>query len=271
MLDQAVRLGLSHAAGGDHPAVGVELELRLERLDLERAHRPALGQERSRAPGERQRLGDLGRRLRAAGEDLVELLVVEPGVRADPASIEARGPRRAGRVETDLGGDRQPVHPRDEAACLVRERPRQHGLHRSRDVDAGRPAPGLGVKRAARPHVSRHVRDMDPQAHSVAVGLGRDGIVEVARGGRVHRERPQLAEVTAGGVDLGRAGDRLACVVLQASPKSAPLEALPQQRVDHVARAFRRAEHARDAQPARPRLCQDHLAWLRVEFAARDG
>ena len=82
------------AAGADDVAVGVEAELRLARLDVEAGRAAALAERRGGLAGDRERLGDRAPAARAAaGEDRVELVVVEAGVGADPAAVEARALR----------------------------------------------------------------------------------------------------------------------------------------------------------------------------------
>ena len=81
VLDQLVGLGLRDAVCADDRSVGVELELRLERLHLERAARAPLGQRSRCLARQLERLGDqLGRR--------------------------ARGRRRSGRAGRSRGGRR---------------------------------------------------------------------------------------------------------------------------------------------------------------------
>ena len=89
-LDQAVGLGLRDAAGADHVALRVEAELGLGGLDVEAGRaavsRPAPRPRRGRRQAAR-------RRPRARSPDRrrrVELVVVETGVGADPAAVEAR-------------------------------------------------------------------------------------------------------------------------------------------------------------------------------------
>jgi hypothetical protein len=91
VLDQLVRLGLRNRLGGHDVAVGIELEGGLERLDLERPDQARRRKLRRRLAGERQRLRHLGRRLRTAGEDLVELVVVETRVGAHAGAVEGGG------------------------------------------------------------------------------------------------------------------------------------------------------------------------------------
>ena len=198
-LDQAVGLGLRHAARAGHVALGVEAELRLEGLDVE-ARRPAvLAQRRRGLPRHRQRLGDSLGRPRAAGEDRVELVVVEAGVGADAAAVEARPARLPTRPQLDLGGDGEPLHPGRQAARLAAQRMRQHRLDRARHVGAVGPAAGLEVQRRAGRHVGGDVGDVDPEADAVPLALGGDRVVEVAGGGGVDGEGVQRGEVATSG------------------------------------------------------------------------
>ena len=89
----------------------------------------------------------------AAGEHQVELVVVEAGVGADPAAVEARPACDAVAAELDLRGHREPLHPRRQAARLLAERVREHRLDGARDVGAVRSAGaphGPAASRAAR-------------------------------------------------------------------------------------------------------------------------
>ena len=121
-LDQPVGLGLRHPVGGDDVALGVELELRLGRFDVERGGAAVLAERGGHVARRGQRFGDRRGRLLAAVEDAVELVVVEPRVGADAAAVEAGAGRPRLAVELDLGGDREPLHPRREAAGAAGER-----------------------------------------------------------------------------------------------------------------------------------------------------
>src|SRR5204863_8030323 len=101
VLDELVGLGLEHRPGADHGSVAVELELGLERLDLERSDGPAGGERRRGPTREAERIADGRRRLGPAGEELVELVVVEAGVRAYAAAVKARRPRATVAVQDD--------------------------------------------------------------------------------------------------------------------------------------------------------------------------
>ena len=162
-LDQAVRLGLGDAARAADVAGRVEAELRLEGLDVEAGRAAPLAQRRRRLARHRQRLGDRLRRFGAAGEDRVELVVVEPRVGADAAAVEARRGRPAARSQLDLRGHREALDARRQAARLLAQRVRQHRLDRARRVGAVAAAPRLAVERRAGRHVGGDVGDVDPE------------------------------------------------------------------------------------------------------------
>ena len=113
--------------------VGVELELRLRGRDLQRrAAAPSREHGRGAAREVERGRDRLGGPL-AAGEELVELVVGEARVGADPAAVEARRARRPVGRELDLRRHRQPLDTRGEAAGLV-------GEHRA--AASARPCPG---------------------------------------------------------------------------------------------------------------------------------
>ena len=244
--------------GADDVAVGVEAELRLGRFDVEAGGAALLaegGGDRARG---RERFGDLLRRRRAAGEDRVELVVVEAGVGADAAAVEAGRARLRPRPQLDLRRHRQPLDPRRQAAGLAAERVRQHRLDRAGDVGAvGAPA-RLDVERRARPHVGGDVGDVDPDPGPVALALGGDGVVEVAGGGRVDGEGRERGEVAAGaGVALAPRAAASRASASSAGAEAAEAELLAQQRLDRLAGArqllaLARARRRRDRGPLRP-------------------
>jgi hypothetical protein len=90
LLDQPVGLGLGDGLGCGHVPLVVEAEVGLGAVHLELGAGAALRQCRGGSARERDRLGHVPGRLRAAGEDLIELVVVQARVRADPAAVEAR-------------------------------------------------------------------------------------------------------------------------------------------------------------------------------------
>ena len=77
------------------------------------------------------------------------LVVVEPGVGADAAAVEARRARLAVRPQLDLGADREALLPGREAARLAAQGMGQHRLDRPRHVGAVGAAAGLEVERRA--------------------------------------------------------------------------------------------------------------------------
>ena len=235
-LDQPVRLGLlGRQQALDVPLVR-EAELGLLRLHGQGAPRFARIRQRRRDLARRgQRRGPRLLRTLGAREDPVHARVVEPLVGADDRAVEGRAPDLRTR-ELELDRDRQPVLARHERARPVRQCLGQHRLDQPRHVDGVRAPERLAVQRRAGPHVRRHVGDVHPDAHR-AVGqfLGRDRVVEVARGRRVDRERREVAEVTAAGA-VGLGHTRLA---LHQRIEAAPQPALEHQRVEHVARDVR--------------------------------
>ena len=192
LLDQAVGLGLGDRVSPDHVPVGIELELRLGGRDLQRAParvcRAAPPQRRGRSPVASR--SPPARLL--AGEDAVELVVVEPAVGANAAAVEARRARLAGGREDDLGGHREALDAGGEAAGHGRERQRQHRLDGSRDVGAVAAPQRLAIERGTGSHVCRDVGDVDPEPRPVRVDRGRDRVVEVAGAGRIDGERGQV-------------------------------------------------------------------------------
>ena len=224
----------------------------------------------------------------AAGEDRVELVVVEAGVGADPAAVEAGRARPRPRPQLDLRRHRQPLDPRRQAAGVAGERVRQHRLDRAGHVGAVGAPPRLEVERRARLHVGGDVGDVDPDAGAVALALGGDGVVEVARGGRVDGEGGERGEVAArarialGGLRRPRsprprapAGSRGSRAARAAAPRpprarsaaardraAAPAPAAPRRGAAPsrrlaalILRPGRRAPPAPAAWPRRPRVC----------------
>jgi hypothetical protein len=116
--------------------------------------------------------------------------------------------------------------------------------------------------------VGRDVGDVDPEADPVAVRFGRDGVVEVAGGGGVDGERPQLAEVAPGRVYLRRHRYGRARLLLYAPCETAALQPLPEQCVDDVSGALGRTQQTRYPEAAWAGLSQDHLPRLGLELAA---
>jgi hypothetical protein len=252
-----VRLGLLDAPGAGDVATRVELELRLERLDLERGHRAAPGERGGGTAGEIERRRDGGGRLGPSGEDLVELVVVEAGVGADAAAVEGGRARLAPPAQVDLGRDRQPLDARSEAAHLVAEQRRQHRLDRAGDVGGGAPGERLGVERGAGADVGRDVGDVDPEADAIVLGGSRDGVVEVPRRRGVNGEGRHRGQVAPGDPLLVSRQPHGALGLLGDAAAKAPIAQLPQERGAHVAGAPRGAELGVDA-GAGTALCGEH-------------
>src|SRR3954447_15654333 len=135
----------------------------------------------------------------------------------------------------------------------------------------GRSAVGLSLERLAGTNVGGHVGDVNPDAEAVvAESLGRDRVVEVARGDGVDREGRQVRQVGARDVANGGVG-RLARGALDPRRERAPQAAVEHERLDDVARDVRAAEHPRDlrtaAAPAAGRLEQRQAAGAGVARA----
>ena len=201
---------------------------------------------------------------RPAGEDRVELVVVEAGVGADAAAVEAGRARPRPRPQLDLGGHRQPLDPGGEAAGVAAERVRQHRLDRAGDVGAVGAPPRLEVERRARPHVGGDVGDVDPDPGAVALALGGDGVVEVAGGGRVDGEG-RRARSGRGGRRSARSAalGGLAASASSAGAEAAEAELLAQQLLDRLAGA--RLPARRGVARAAPRASR----WARAGRACR--
>ena len=187
VLDQPVGLGLRHRVGSDdlaRPRSGTRA-----RSSPPRARSAAGARARAAAASRamRQRLGDPLRRPRPAGEDLVELLVVEAGIRAHQAAVEARRQRLAGLRDLDLGGDREPVLIGNEAAGVAREDLRQHRRDPPRHVGGVGSAAGLLLESAARANVRGDVGDVDPEAKAALRPRRGHRVVEVVGARRDRR------------------------------------------------------------------------------------
>ena len=160
--------------GAGHLPGGIEAELGLEGLDVKAAGAAPLMQRRRRLPRHRQRLAGRLWRLRPAGEDRVEAIVVKAGVGADAAAVKASRAWLGLRPQLDLGGHREALLPGREAARLAAQGMRQHRLDRPRRVGTVGAASGLAVKRRAGRYVRSDVGDMDPDARPVSLAPGRD-------------------------------------------------------------------------------------------------
>jgi hypothetical protein len=236
-----MRLGLGDLPGADDRAV-VERELGLAPRYDHRRPGAAVGEGGGHAPCDVQRRRHLGGRPRAPREDLIELVVVEAGVGADQAAVEARRCRLAGGADHDLGGDREPRNARREAAGVGAQHRRQHRVDGSRNVRAVAPSVGLRVESGARADVGRDVGDVDPQPGPAALQTGRDGVVEVACRRGIDGERVEIGEIAALGWMPGRGRRRIRRLGHHPIAKAAVAPAVHEQRLDDVAGALGRAE-----------------------------
>ncbi len=269
VLDQAVRLRLGDRFRSHDGAVGVEVELGLERLDLQGADATAIGQRRGRPPRERKRLGDSRGSGLSPVEDPIELVVVEALVRADAGPLEAGRPRNAVGTHDDLRGHRQALHPRREAARIVGKRSRQHRLDRARDVRARRTAKGLGLEPRAGSHVGRHVRDVDEETGVVPVDLGGDRVVEIPSGCWVDGERGERGEVAPRCANVGPARGASGRLVGDDPPEAAVRPAVPKQGGDDLAWHVGAAQRSQCARPAGPEVDQREVALANVRGPSR--
>ena len=192
----------------DVPAA-VERELGLGRLDRQGALGVAPGLQRGGGlAGGGQRLGPRRPRLLVAGEEPVDLVVVQAHVRADERAVEGR-PDDLRPPQLELHRHREAVDLRAQRAGVAGQRLGQHRLGRAGDVDARRAAVGLAVDGRARPHERADVGDVHPDAPvPVAEALCGDRVVEVLGGRRVDREGRQRRQVAARRVGGARAARR---------------------------------------------------------------
>ena len=236
VLDQPVRLGLLARLERAHVTVAVERELRLGRLDGQRAALVAGAlQRRADCACRGQGLGP--RRLRRLGtrEDPVHARIVEPRVGADHGAVK-RGAAHRRALELQLDGDGQPILARHQRARAVGQRLRQHRLDQAGDVDAVGAPERLAVDGSAGADERGDVGDVDPHAYGAVVELlGRDRVVEVLRRRRIDGERRQVAEVACGSRRPG-----------SLRPRSAP-RAPPADRSGAAARGRASAPRARRA------------------------
>ncbi len=149
LLDQPVGLGLRDGVGArPRRRRGRTRTPARSSRDLERRaarRRSASAADARRASVERRRRSrPAGSRCRRRSRRAARR---RAGVGADPAAVEARRRDLAASGEDDLGGHREPVDARGEAAGLVAERRRQHRLDRPRDVGAVGAPQRLGVER----------------------------------------------------------------------------------------------------------------------------
>ena len=95
------------------------------------------------------------------------------------------------------------VRPACRLARLFERISGKHRYHAVRQIDAGSPRPRGPVQRRSRSNEVSDVGDVDAKAPvSVFVARKRDGVVEVASGRRVDRDRLKPAQVLSG-ADFG--------------------------------------------------------------------
>ena len=256
VLDQAMGLGLLHGLGTDHLTV-LETELGLEALYLERGARPAAGERRRGLARERQRLGDRIGGPPPAGEDLVELVVVEAGIRPDRAAVEARRERLTGFRDLDLRGDGEPVLARHQAADVAREDLGQHRRDPPWDVGGIGAPPRLLLQSAAGADMGGHIRYVDPEAKAALRPRRGYRVVEVMGARRIDREGGEIAEVATveGEISGGLGGVRR--LTLDAASEANPQVAVREHRVDYVRRESGIAELPNHPGPS-PALAELH-------------
>ena len=257
LLDQAVGLGLDERVRGLDVAVGRERELRLGAPHLE-AGGVGVGNRRRRPPSRRDRIRDRVGGALGPGEDPVEVVVVEARVGTDPRPVEARRASLRRFAELDLGGHREPLDAGVEAARVAAQRRGQHRADGAGRIGGVRPLERLAVEPALRLHVGGDVGDVDPDPEAVALGSGRDGVVEVAGAGGIDREGRLGGQVaTPAGVAL-EAGDGAPRLLLVTIPERRAQPAVGDQRGDDVAGVVGAAE------------VDDRLAAAMIDPAERD-
>src|SRR6185437_4974550 len=261
VLDQPVGLGLRLPVHRHHVAALVELELRLGRVDRERAGGLSPALERGGGiAGCRQRLRPRPARALAAREDAVDAVVVQPLVRADQRAVERRRDDLRPR-ELHLHGHGRAVEPGAQRARVAGERVRQHRRDRAGGVDAGGALARLAVQARIEPHMRGDVRDVDPHADARPLDhLGGDRVVEVLRARRIDRERGEVAQVAPRAALAHHALTRLGGFAFRRLGELAPQAALEQQRLDHLAGdvgAADPAQHLGGGAPARRRDQRD--------------
>jgi hypothetical protein len=140
--------------------------------------------------------------------------VVKLGGAAHPRPPQVDGDLLAGRVEVDRPQRRWAQLAGQQAGRSLRQRDRVQGHAGVRPVERGAARPCLAVHGAARDDEGRDVGDGVAHPPAIAVAaLEVEGLVEVARAGRVQGDERQVAQVGP----LRPAGD----VVARPGPRSA--------------------------------------------------
>ena len=127
----------------------------------------------------------------------LHLPIGQPRRRAHHAALEAVSQQIAVAVDPQVRGKARAVLRRHQRAPAARQLVRQHRHDTIGEVDGIAAIQRRLVQRAARPHVVGDVRDrhQQPPAAAIAgiqVGLGPDGVVEVARVLAVDGDQRQL-------------------------------------------------------------------------------
>ena len=229
LLDERVRERLRLEPRVRDPALAVEGEDDLRRLDPQRAAREAPPtQLRRELLAEAQRLEHrLVDRL-LPREDPLRLPVAEPRVGADHRAVEARLARLEPGPERDLDRHAQPLDLRPQRARVVGELVRQHRRDPARDVHREAALGRAVVERLAGADVRGDVRDVHPRAQPVALAAEGERVVEVLRRLRVDRERDEVARSTrssrGGSRELERLGGRFAPLATSQPSSAASIE-----------------------------------------------
>ena len=169
--------------------------------------------------------------------------------------------RTAVRRYPHLHRHRQALDPRCEAAGVAREREREHRLDGPRHIHAVPAGVGLDLQGRAGTDMRGDVRDVDPQANTVTVGLRRDRVVEVPCGRGVDRERIEGGQVTPAGRIVRTGGVRRQGRLQLDGLREPALEPrLPDHRPHDVRRPLGRAQLERCAVTTCTGLDQHHRA-----------
>ena len=122
----------------------------------------------------------------------------------DAAAVEARLAGHEVAVEGDLDGDAAALDVRAEAAGVVRELLREHGLDAAGDVDGEASLGRIVIERRAGRNVGGDVGDVHPGPDAVLLPPQAEGVVEVLRLVGVDREGEEVAQVDAVGLVVRR-------------------------------------------------------------------
>ena len=193
-------------------ARGVDGDLHLGQLELDRSARPAPqgkplgdpGEPRERGPPARTGIGGsvLGWPFKQVGC----LLVAQLGVAADHRLVKTSLENLALAREAELHGQHRPILSRPKRAESARETLGEHGDRTVREIETIAPSPGLGVDEAPRHHEMTDIGDRDPEPLAPAVGVGEERVVVVAGRSGIDRDERELAQIEASREFLGGKG-----------------------------------------------------------------